>query len=78
MKRTPFKKGKAFIIDAEAYLQSKVAFIHLPFRNKRSKTGKAIYQKKARVISSYDGKNWVVWGYINSNIPIVYIRKTTI
>ncbi len=72
----PFKKGEAFIIDAEAYLQSKVAFIH--FANlgiNGSKTGNGYLPKKARVISSYDGKNWVVWGYINSNIPIVYIRK---
>ncbi len=74
----PLMKGESIIIDTNANLMTRtilIQFANFAVTNNNEGFNRQI-PEKARVISSYDGKNWSVWEYINSDTPIVYLTET--
>ncbi len=72
-----FHKGESIIIDTKANLMVRkilVNFGDFGVGNSFSNFNNNL-SKKARIISSVNGKSWRNWGYINTDMPVVYFSE---
>lgn len=72
------RKGESVIVNTKAVLPSGSVYIHFSdfaLSEDGIDMGGGEIPVKARIVSSVNGKNWETWAYINSSLPIVYIKS---